>query len=183
MTQREAGRVIGRSASWISLIEAGKAPRVPLAEVAVIAAAVGLKLYVKAFPAGRRPLDAPQLGLLERFNVRIHRTWRREVEKVMPIPGDLRAIDELITGNGCSCAVEAITRLASVEAQLRSARAKQRDIGATRLILLVSGTQANRSMLREIGPVLGEQLPVGTRAALRALAAGDDPGGDCLILL
>jgi transcriptional regulator with XRE-family HTH domain len=183
MTQRQVGRAIGRSASWISLLEAGKAPRVPFAELAVVAAAVGSKLYVKTYPASRRPLDAPQLALLQRFNARIHPGWRRQLEKVMPLPGDLRAVDELISNDVCSCAVEAITRLASVEAQVRAARAKQRDLGAGRLVLLVQASHVNRRMLREIGPALPQQFPVGTRAALRALAAGRDPGGNCLVLL
>lgn len=142
-----------------------------------------MKLYVNMYPAGRRPLDAPQLALLGELNARLHPGWRREIEKVMPQAGDLRAVDELISRDGCTTAVEAVTRVADVQALLRAARAKVRDLGATRLALLVANTRANRRVLTEAGPVLADDLPVGTRAALRALAAGNDPGGDCLILL
>jgi hypothetical protein len=182
-TQRHIGLTVGRSASRISRIEAGKVQRVSLPELMSIAAAVGLKVWVKCFPGGRRPLDAAQLGLIERFNARLHPSWRRELEAVIPLPGDLRATDELIRIEGCSCAVEAITRFADVQAQVRPARAKQRDIGANRLILLVAGSRSNRRMVQEAGPVLREVFPIGPRVALKALAEGRDPGGDCLILL
>jgi transcriptional regulator with XRE-family HTH domain len=183
MTQREVGAAIGRTGAWVSLIELAKAPRVSVAELAVVSAAVGLKLYVNAFPAWRRPLDAPQLDLLRTFNDRIHPGWRRELEKVMPREGDLRAVDELISLGSCSVAVEAITRFADVQAQVRAARAKQRDLRATRLALLVKASHANRRLLHEAGPLIHGEFPIPTRGALRALAAGVDPGGDCLILL
>lgn len=183
MTQREVGAAIGRTGSWVSLVELAQAPRVSVAELTRLSAAVGLKLYVNAYPAGRRPLDAPQIDLLNAFNARLHPGWRRELEKVMPRESDLRAVDELLTRGPCTVAVEAITRFADVQAQVRSARAKQRDLGATRLILLVKGTHSNRRMLRDVGPLVRNEFPIATRAAMLALAAGSDPGGDCLIAM
>jgi hypothetical protein len=146
-------------------------------------AAVGLKLYVKAFPLGRRLLDDVQLGMINGFNIRIHRSWERTLEAVVPIPGDLRAADELIRNEVCSCAIEAIARLADVQAQVRAAQAKRRDLGADRLILLVKATHANRRAIRDAGSMLLEAFPVHTRAAMRALSEGRDPGGDALILI
>lgn len=183
MTQARVGRAIGRSASWISLIEGGKVPGVAVSELMLVGAAVGLKLHVATFPAWRRPLDAPQLGLLNDFNDRLHPRWKREIEKALPREGDLRAADELISADGCSCVVEAITRLADVQAQVRAARLKVRELGADRLILLIRGTRANRRMLREAGHVLIDSFPIPTREALRALGGGRDPGGDCIVLL
>jgi transcriptional regulator with XRE-family HTH domain len=183
MTQLQTGRLIGRSASWISRVEAGKVPGVSVTELVLIGAAVGMKLSVGLYPAGRRPLDGPQLALLTAFNARIAPEWRRELEKVMPREGDLRAVDELISTDTCSCAVEALTRIIDWQGQLRPARAKQRDLGATRLILVILGSHANRRMLHELGPIVDQEFPVATREAMRALAAGQDPGGDCLIIL
>lgn len=183
LTQRQVGVRIRRSASWVSRLEAGKVRTISLVELARVAAAVGLNLHVTTFPAGRRPLDAPQVALLESFNRRLHPSWRRRMEVPVPIPGDHRAIDEVIRTDICSCAVEAYTRLADGERQVRSARTKQRDVGVTRLILLVKGSRANRRLLHELGPLILEEFPIGTREAMKALAAGRDPGGDCLILL
>ena len=182
-TQRQIGASIGRSASRISRIEGGKVPRLPVRELIMVSAAVGLSASVKMYPARHLPLDAAQLRLIEQFIERIHARWKRRLEAVMPIAGDGRAIDLLISLDGCSCAVEAITRLVDLQAQLRSAKLKQRDIGATRLILLVRDSHANRRMIAEMLPFLGEELPIRTRSAVRSLARGEDPGGDCLILL
>lgn len=183
MTQHQVGIGIHRSASWVSRLEAGKVKSVSVVELARAAAAVGLKLHVTTFPAGRRPLDAPQLALLASFNERLHPSWRRRMEVPMPIRGDHRAVDQVIRNESISCAVEAYTRLADGERQVRSARTKQRDVGADRLILLVKGSRANRRMLHELGPLIHDEFPVGTRGAMTALEAGRDPGGDCLVLL
>ena len=183
MTQRQAGRAIGRSASWVSRMEAGRLPQLSITTLAKVAAAVGLKLSVAAYPTGRRPLDAAQLALLASLNERLHPTWQRRIEVPIPIQGDLRAVDQVIRTDGRSCAIEAFTRLSDLQLQVRRSRAKQRDIGADRLILLVRGSRANRQMLHELGPFLRDEFPVTTRAAMRALAAGRDPGEDCLIVL
>ena len=82
----------------------------------------------------------------------------------MPIAGDLRAADALISIEGCRCMVEIITRLADFQGQLRAARIKLRDLG----LLLTALTDA---------------FPVGTKVALARFGAGLDPGGDALILL
>jgi transcriptional regulator with XRE-family HTH domain len=182
-TQRQVGSVLRRSHSTISRIEHGKAPRLALRDVMILAAALGHTASTKLFPAGRLPLDRPQLRLLAAFNARIDVRWERRLEAVIPLAGDFRAVDELISRDGTSCAVEAITRLVDVQAQLRSARLKQRDIGATRLVLVISGTRANRRVLAEAADLLTDALPRRTRAALAALAAGVDPGADCLIVL
>lgn len=146
-------------------------------------AAIGLKVYLKTYPGGRRPLDAGQLALLASFNARLHPTWTRRLEVVVPIEGDLRAADEVIRIAACSCSVEAITRLADVQKQTRDGRAKQRDLKADRLILVVKGSHANRRLMRAAGRVLDDAFPISTRAALRALSTGEDPGGDCLVVI
>lgn len=183
MTQTQVGRAVGCAASTVSRIEHGLVRSLTLSLLMQLAAAVGLKAWVKTFPLGRRPLDAPQLGVLEAFNARLHAGWRRELEVVVQIAGDLRAADEVIRKDGCSCAVEAVTRFADVQAQVRGAKAKCRDLGCDRLIMVVRGSHANRRMIRDAGPLLREALPIGTRQAMAALSAGRDPGGDCLIVL
>ena len=65
------------------------------------------------------------------------------------------------------------------------ARLRQRvhpDLGVRRVILLVLDSSHNREVVRST-PWLAERFPVGTRAALAALASDRDPGGDCLIFL
>lgn len=183
MTQRQVATAISRSASHISRIEGGKVKNLSILELTLVAAVVGLRLYTNLFPSERRPLDHVQLGMLNEFNERIHPSWHREMEKVMPEAGDMRAVDELISVDGCSCAVEAISRLADLQGHVRPANRKRRDVGADRLIFLVKATHHNRAILRDAGEIVRTTFPVDTRAAMTALAAGRDPGGDCLVLI
>jgi len=99
----------------------------------------------------------------------------------MPIAGDLRAGDATVEGRFGTILVEAETRLTDIQAVTRKAALKRRDLGANRLILLISDTPNNRRAL-ELHPEVREHLPISTRKCLAALARGDDPGGDCLVV-
>jgi hypothetical protein len=147
------------------------------------AAAVGLKPWVRLYPAISRPLDRAQLALLGRFRARLGSAWQIVLEAPMPIAGDLRAADALISFPGCRCMVEVITRVADFQAQLRIAHLKFRDLHADRLIFVVDANPTNRRALRDSGQSVTDAFPLDTKAALRFLGAGVDPGADALILL
>ncbi len=183
MRQADVARELGTSKSRVSRVERGLVRTLSVEALARHAGVVGLRPYVNLYPAGQRLLDAPQLALLERFRQRLHPEWTWETEVPMPIPGDLRATDCRITIPGCAIAVEAFTRLAEYEAQTRSAQRKRRDLGADRLILLVAATRANRQALADAGAVAAHAFPMSTKAVMRALAEGRDPGADAIILL
>ena len=106
----------------------------------------------------------------------------RRTEVALPIAGDLRAIDGWLANDRCRAMVEAETRFADAQASERRARLKQRDAGNPRLVLLLSDTRFNRAAVHAM-PDLAARFPVSARHALAALARGDDPGGDCLLLL
>ena len=73
-------------------------------------------------------------------------------------------------GPGFGAIVEAETRLDDVQAAERRLRAKQRDLGATRAILLVADTRHNRTVvaqvpqLRDAVPDRSSRVPRGARA-------------------
>ncbi len=100
----------------------------------------------------------------------------------IPIPGDLRSADGFAIGPGFDAVVEAETRLGDIQAVERRLHAKQRDLGATRAILLVADTRHNREVVKQV-PGLRALFPISARACLAALAMGRDPGGDCLLML
>jgi transcriptional regulator with XRE-family HTH domain len=183
LSQRTVGRAVGLSHSRISIIESGGYPDLPFVTVARILAVVGLELSARAHPAGGGIRDAAQLTLLERLRDRVSElfSWRTEVG--MPIPGDLRAWDAAITGLGIRIGIDAETRLRDVQAVDRRVMLKLRDSGFDRAIILVAATRANRLAIREVGSGLRANYPVSSRAALLALAAGVDPGGNALIVL
>ena len=183
MRQADVAAIIGTSVAHVSRVEHSLIKGIGIPALTRHAAAVGLKPYVKLYPAVSRPLDRAQLELFARFRTRISDAWHVVVEAPMPIAGDLRAADALISIRGLRCMVEIITRLADFQAQLRAARIKQRDLGADRLIFVVGGTTTNRHAIRDIGPAVTEAFPLQTRTALLRLLAGEDPGADAMIVL
>ena len=147
------------------------------------AAAVGLKLSIKLWPVGGGIRDAAQARYVAAFIARVGRGWKIVLEAPIPTPGDLRAVDILMLTGPVRIAVEVITRLADLQAQVRAAQLKARDIGATRLILVVAGTNANRAALRGVQSTLISSFDLDTRRLLAELAAGRDPGRDGVIVI
>ena len=94
-----------------------------------------------------------------------------------------RAADAVAIIDDCSIVVEALTRLSDFQAQSRAAILRKRDLGATRLILAVAGTSANRRALREARDVLDASFPLGTKRILAALRKAKDPGADGVAVL
>ena len=183
LSQAAVGRAIGLSQPRVSLIERGGWPAVPLLVLARMCAAVGLDLSARAFPGGQPIRDAAHLALLGRLRSRLSPAFRWRSEVPLPIPGDGRAWDALITGAGISIGIEAETRITDVQALERRVALKKRDGGAARVVLLVRDSRWNRSVLRRHADLLEPAFPLPGPVALRAIAAGRDPGGDSLILL
>ena len=183
LTQRQVGRAIGVAQTEISRRERAAAPYAGTEQLALHAAAVGLRLSIKLYPVGGALRDAAQVAAIGQFVARVGRRWRVRLEAPLPLPGDLRAVDVLLVGPSARVAVEVITRLADLQAQVRAAQLKARDIGATRLVIVATGTHANRRALADARPSLVQSFELDTRAVVAALAAGRDPGRDAFILL
>lgn len=179
----DVARALRSSRFHVSRTERGLLANIGLADAAHHGAAVGLHLRARFYPAGGGLRDAAQLDLLRRFRARIGDRWTWQLEAPIPISGDLRAFDALLTRGQTTIAVEAITRLRDAQAQLREATRKQRDGGATRLVILLRATEHNRSALASAADVLATGFPLGTRATLAALTAGQDPGDNGIVLL
>ena len=183
MTQQQVAARIGTSKAQISRTERARVPQLRVATIARHSAVVGLRLSLQLYPGARHVLDAPQLGLLGRLRTRVSTLWSWELEVPMPIERDLRAVDARLTHRDCTLAVEAITRLADVQAQVRAAQLKRRDIRATRLVLLVGATRANRRALAEAEPIIRGSFATGTWPLLRLLSNGEDPGSDIILVM
>lgn len=182
LRQIDVARAAGSSHSHVSRVEGGLRDA-GLADLARHGAVVGLRLRARFYPSGGGLRDAAQLDLLRRFRARIGNRWSWQLEAPLPIPGDLRAFDAMLRNPQTSVAVEAITRLHDVQAQLRAAQLKQRDGEADRLVILLKASDANRAALGSARDLLATAFPLGTRATLAALAAGDDPGHNGIVLL
>jgi transcriptional regulator with XRE-family HTH domain len=179
----DVGRAIDRSAAWISRAERGLIASIGFDDLVILAAAVGLKLWVSTFPAERAIRDAPQLMLLRRFRARVGETWRWSFEVVVPLARDQRAADAVMEAASARIMVEAFTRLADAQAQLRGVQVKARDMGISRIVIVVAATNANRRAMASAATMLAAEFPLGTRATLAALVAGRDPGANGIVVI
>jgi transcriptional regulator with XRE-family HTH domain len=183
VSQAAVAAALDCSATTISRVEQGRVRGLAVRHVLACAAAVGLVLRVGLYPAGHAVRDASQLRLLDAFRPRLSSAWRWQTEVPMPIRGDLRAWDAVLSKIGCRIGVEAISRVGDVQAQSRAALLKARDSGVDRVILLVRDTDANRRTLHAAGDVLVGSFPLGTKQVMRALSAGIDPGANGIVIL
>jgi transcriptional regulator with XRE-family HTH domain len=181
--QVDVARAVGVSYARISRVEHGHLHSLAIVDLARHGAAVGLRLRARFYPTGAGLRDAAQLDLLRRLRARIGDRWKWQLEAPLPIPGDLRAFDALLTRGDTTVAIEAITRLRDAQAQLRAAALKQRDGQATRLVVVVRATHHNRAALTSAADLLATTFPLTTRTVLAALTAGDDPGDNGIVLL
>jgi transcriptional regulator with XRE-family HTH domain len=183
LTQQQVANALGISQSDVSRRERGRAPRLTGQALARHAAAVGLKASIKLWPVGGGVRDEAQARYVARFLARVGAAWKVLLEAPIPIAGDLRAVDILLSAGPTRIAVEVITRLADLQAQVRAAQLKARDIKATRLVIVVAGTHANREALRAVRSTLVNSFELDARRVLNELAAGRDPGRDAIITL
>lgn len=179
----DVGRAIGRSAAWISRAERGLIVSIGFDDLIMLGAAVGLKLWVTTYPAERAIHDAPQLMLLRRFRARVGEMWHWSFEVVVPIARDRRAADAVMEASGARIMVEAFTRIADAQAQLRAVLIKARDMGTSRVVIVVAATKANRRAMAAAATMLAAEFPLGTRATLAALIAGRDPGANGIVVI
>ena len=148
------------------------------------AAAVGMRVRIKAYPDGEPLRDAAQMELMRHFRERIKAPHQFAFEvPVTNDPGDQRAWDATITFPGWTCALEFVTRFYDCQAQLRAFQLKLRDGHVDRLIVVVKATHANRRALRSARDVIANVFPMSTRRVIAALASGRDPGANGIALV
>lgn len=166
----------------VARVERGDPRATTIDLVARISEMVGLQLAASLHPNGDPVRDRGHLALLARFRARLDPTLRWRTEVPIPIAGDQRSGDGVITGPFGDVLVEAETHLADIQALERKVRAKARDLGVVHTVVLVADTRHNRAVIAA-HPQLGESFAVDTRTCLNRLARGVEPGGDCLVIL
>lgn len=166
----------------VSRIERNARPNLSIDEAAVICAVLGLRLHVKAYPAGSPVRDAAQLRVAARLRSQVSDrfAWRTEVP-VGPA-GDLRTWDVLLDGPA-AVGIDIETRLHDMQALQRRLELKFRDSGVDRVVLVIAGTRHNRVVVREHRSSLLSTLPLDTAEVMAALRSGVAPRANGLALI
>lgn len=99
----------------------------------------------------------------------------------MPIPGDQRAWDAVVAGNGWRLGVEAETAPRDTQALVRRLALKQRDGEVDTVIVVLPRTRRVREFLHEAGPILSPFFPGSASDALRLLRAGTQVTANTII--
>lgn len=183
VSQRVAGARVGMSHAQFGRIERAELDDPTIDQAARACASVGLSLIVRAVPGGDPALDAGQLALLDRLRRRLPTTITLRTEVPLPIPGDRRAWDGVITIDGVDVAIEAEARIRDAQALDRRCALKRRDGGIATMILLVADTIANSRMLALHRGALRSSFPLDTRTVLAAIGAGRPPSASGIVVL
>jgi hypothetical protein len=177
------------SASKVSRIERGLAPRATVVDLSRLLGVVGLELSARAFPGGSPIRDEGQTKVLGHFREVLHRSIGWSVEVALPIAGDQRAWDAVIRGAAMAgvpawrFGVEVETAPRDVQALLRRLSLKVRDGGVDGVILVLPATRRTRDFIRAAGASLAADFPVPGARALELLAAGGSPGGSAIVVI
>ena len=126
-------------------------------------------------PGPGTTLDAGQLALIGRLRALLPQTVRVRTEVPLPIPGDRRAWDVVLSLDPDDVPIEAEARLRDVQAIERRSALKLRDSEFDRLALLVSDTANNRRVLQAYREDLRASFPLDTRHVMASLRAGRTP--------
>ncbi len=180
---RSVAHDVGISASELSRIERGLADWASIVVLAELCAVVGLDLVARAYPGGNPIRDTRHGALLARFGARLHPSIKWATEVPLPVPGDQRAWDMLIRGDGWRYGVEAELNPVDGQALIRRLMLKARDGRVDGVLLLLPETRHARDFRREFGPLLAGAFPGTPAAALKRLDAGLDPGGGAVITI
>ena len=173
----------GISIAELSRIERGQSPMVPFIKLARCAAVVGLDFRAMVYPGSSPLRDAGHAALLADFKAALHRSIRWATEVPLPMPGDLRAWDALISRETWRYGVEAENGPRDAQALNRRLQLKQRDGEVDGVLLVLRDNESNRRFVRAAAVELQTSYPVSGIRAVELLRAGVDPGGSAIVFV
>ena len=180
LTQTVVARRGKLSQATVSRIERG-ATAASVDDLAALASVVGLDLVVKLYPGGSPVRDAAHVRIMSRLKALLPAAMRLAAEVPIPIPGDQRAVDAMVVDPPLRVGFELESRLLDAQGLARRVALKQRDARLARMVLVFPDTPANRAAAASGQATLDAGFPVGHRATLAALRAGELPKGNGIL--
>lgn len=144
---------------------------------------LGLELSAGLHPLGDPIRDRGHQALISRFRSQLSPAWRVAAEVPLPLPGDARSWDLLLKIGAQLIGVEAETRIRDVQLIVRRIRLRERDGGADEIVLALSASRTNRTLVNELREALGPRYGTSPRSTLVALRAGAALSGSGVILI
>lgn len=186
ISQPRLAGVLGYSQArlWRLETERVDATVVQLSEMASI---LGLELAVNLYELGDPIRDKGQQALGRRFDVIPAPVWQMTAETLLPNPGDRRSWDRLLrlTNSPTRHLVGADleSRIRDIQALVRRTRERERDGGVDAILLVLSDSATNRSLVRQLRDALGPDYQTSPRAVLAALRQGKQLPGSGVVLV
>jgi transcriptional regulator with XRE-family HTH domain len=185
LSQAALAEAAGSTRNRCALVEAGRLPTVGLMELNRVAGALGLELFVRAYPGGAAIRDVAHTGKLAAILADVRRPLTCRVEVPLPANSarwERRAWDAVVFGHGERTAIELEMRLRDVQELRRRHGLKRRDDPAEHFLLLVADTRHNRRTIAEFAELF-EDLPRLRPSSVRAaLGAGRHPPTGLLLV-
>lgn len=173
--QLEVAQRAGVSQASVARLEAGD-PRLGLAIVAAIFAALGLNLSLKVYPGEAvRLRDSAQLGMAEWIRSQVHYSLRLSLE--VPTGTGLQAADMLLMGPTRGIHLELESGLPDFQAAQRRGQLK-RDALEQRIgiplafVLAIKDSERNRRAVQPYSTLIASALPAASREVLEAIRSG-----------
>ena len=184
LSQVAAARAAGISRAQWGRLERNEEERPDLVELCCAGRALGLQLGARFHVVESPVRDRAQLALLRRFELQLGAPLRLRREVPLPIPGDHRAWDAMVEGDGRPFFIEAESHVGDAQDVERRVRLKQRDDPrASTVILALTRSAHHRDFLRAHREVVRELLPLDGPAVLRAVRQGRRPPASGLVLV
>lgn len=183
LSLRLVARSCDLSESHLSRIERGLIARVSVRDLARLHAVVGLELSLRSYPGGSPTRDRAHLALLEDFASCLDPSIIWSTEVPLPGPTDRRAWDGMVRRPAWRYGVEAETAPRDGQGLIRRLQHKLRDGDVDGLILVLRSTRAVAEFLDVARGALETMFTIDGRTALARLRAGEDPGGNAIVVL
>ena len=180
--QRVAAEAAGMSHAQFGRIERAALTSLTFDQACRAGLAVGLRFSGRLHPDGDPVRDSAQLRLLDRFTALLPSFARVNREAPLPIPGDRRAWDALVTLDGRRAGCEAETHVRDVQALERKLALKLRDGAVDVVILVLADSRQHRQLLEHHRPALRDLLPLDNAQVRRALRAARLPEASGIVV-
>ena len=173
--QPQLSRALGYSQARLWRLETARVEPT-VTELSEIASLLGLELAVNLYELGDPVRDKGQPALGRRFDVIPSGAWQSTTETLLPNPGDRRSWDRLLrlttspTRHLVGADLE--SRIRDIQALVRRTRMRERDGGVDAILLVLSDSATNRSLVGQLREALGPAYQTPPRAILVALRTG-----------